>query len=186
MQSFSFEDGLFPGIKLVHPFVAEDERGNFIKDYSEKIFLANNLTHTIKEIFYAKSQKNVIRGLHFIAPELQAKLIRVIYGKIYDVVVDLRKDSPTFGQWAGIELSEENQTAILLPGGFAHGYLTLTEAMVSYQCDTNFDPKYDHGILWNDETLAIAWPIAEGTPIVSEKDRNNMTFESFQQKFGGL
>lgn len=186
MQSFSFEDGLIQGIKLVHPFIAEDKRGNFIKDYSQKIFLENNLTHTIKEVFYAKSQKNVIRGLHFIAPELQAKLVRAISGKIYDVVVDLRKHSPTFGKWTGIELSDENQIAILIPGGFAHGYLTLTEAIVSYQCDTNFDSACDHGILWNDETLNIVWPLAAEPPIVSDKDCRNMTFELFLQKFGGL
>lgn len=186
MQHFSFEDGPFYGVKIVHPFIYEDERGNFIKDYSERIFTENHLEHGIKEIFYAKSKKNVIRGLHFVAPELQAKLIRVISGCIYDVIVDLRKDSPTFGQWAGLELSEENQCAILIPGGFAHGYLTLSEAMVSYLCDTNFDPACDCGILWNDKTLNISWPDVEGMIIVSEKDKMNMTFETFKKNFGGL
>ncbi len=186
MQVFSFEDCLFPGIKLVHPFVKEDNRGSFIKDYSEAIFQANGLAHAVKEVFYAKSQKNVIRGMHFIAPELQAKLIRVLYGKIFDVVVDLRRDSKTFGQWKSIELSEEGQAALLLPGGFAHGYLTLSDAMVSYQCNTNYQPSCDHGILWSDSVLGIEWPVAEEELIVSEKDMKNMSFEQFQQEFGGL
>ncbi len=186
MQGFSFEDGLFSGIKIVHPFCVEDKRGNFIKDYSEAIFRVNGLDHAVKEIFYAKSQKNVIRGMHFIAPELQTKLIRVLSGKIFDVVVDLRRGSKTFGQWKSIELSEEGLTALLLPGGFAHGYLTLTDAMVSYQCNTNYQPSYDHGILWNDSALGIEWPVARENLIISEKDMKNMSFEQFQREFGGL
>jgi dTDP-4-dehydrorhamnose 3,5-epimerase len=134
----------------------------------------------LKEVFYALSRKGVIRGIHFQRVKEQAKLVRCIKGKIFDVVVDLRKNSPTTGQWEGFYLDEDNKNEILIPPHFGHGYLVLEDAIVSYKCAEKFYDEYDDGIIWNDKTINIDWNIRQDSKIIlSERDKNLQTFQDF-------
>ncbi|MDR2884071.1 MAG: dTDP-4-dehydrorhamnose 3,5-epimerase [Deferribacteraceae bacterium] len=187
IQKFSFNKTEIDGLILIKPFVAYDERGYFIKDYNKKLFLENGIEHELKEVFYAHSRKGVIRGIHFQRERQQAKLVRCISGNIYDVIVDLRKGSSTFGKWQGFELSEANKDVLYVPSGCGHGYIVLENAIVSYKCAEDFYGEYDDGIIWNDKDLNINW----GTDRVSEltlsdKDKALQTFEEFKSRYGGL
>jgi dTDP-4-dehydrorhamnose 3,5-epimerase len=185
VQQFSFEKTIFEGVFLIKPFVAYDERGYFIKDYSQEIFENNGISHNLKEVFYTSSHKGVIRAIHFQRNKEQPKLVRCVKGKIFDVVVDLKKDSPTRGKWIGFYLDEENKNEILIPAYFGHGYLVLEDATVSYKCAEKFYGEYDDGIIWNDKTIGIDWNLKQDdTIILSEKDRNLQSFEEYVQKYG--
>lgn len=181
VQHFKFIESELKGAYLIHPFVADDERGAFIKDYSHEVFLNHGIDHALKEVFYTYSKKGVVRAIHFQHTKEQAKLVRCISGKIFDVIVDLRKDSPTFGQWRSYLLSDENKLELYIPKHFGHGYLVLEPSIVSYQCSEKFYGEYDDGILWNDKELAITWPVELVDEIIlSTKDQNLQTFKEFK------
>ncbi|MBE0067688.1 dTDP-4-dehydrorhamnose 3,5-epimerase [Thermoanaerobacterium thermosaccharolyticum] len=183
IQKFTFEELDLNGAYIIRPFIAYDERGYFIKDYSEEIFKENGLHHDLKEVFYTSSRKGVIRGIHFQRVKEQAKLVRCIYGKIYDVIVDLRKNSPTFGEWRGFYLSEENKNELYIPKHFGHGYLAIEPSIVSYKCAEKFYGEYDDGIIWNDPEIGIDWPLdMVDEVILSDKDKNLQSFKEFKNK----
>ena len=183
-QKFSFIETPLKGAYVINPFVAEDLRGGFIKDYNRDLFGKNGINHELKEVFYTISHKGVIRAIHFQLGHQQAKLVRCVKGHVYDVIVDLRKDSPTFGKWVGYDLSEENHVELYIPEFFGHGYLVLEESIVSYKCAENFYPEGDSGITYNDEELSINWPFeligGKSNLIISEKDLNLMSFKDYK------
>jgi len=181
IQKFSFEEIDLKGAYLIKPFIAIDERGSFIKDYSKESFEENGINYDLKEVFYTNSKKGVIRAIHFQRVKQQAKLVRCISGKIYDVIVDLRKNSSTFGEWRGFYLSGENNDQLLIPEGFGHGYLVIEPSVVSYKCAEKFYGEYDDGIIWDDKEIGIDWPLElVNTIILSEKDKNLQSFEEFR------
>lgn len=182
LQQFSFKKTTLDNLILINPFVAFDNRGYLIKDYSRKIFKENKIQYDLKEVFYTNSKKGVIRAIHFQREKQQAKLVRCVYGEIYDVVVDLRKDSPTFGKYEGFYLSEENKKQLFIPEGFGHGYLVLKDSIVSYKCNENFYGEYDDGIIYNDKDLNINWPIhLVDEVIISTKDKELQSFDTFKR-----
>lgn len=190
IQKFEFEETEIEGLIKVTPFNADDIRGCFTKDYSKEIFEANGIKHDLQEVFYTTSYKGVIRALHFQREKQQPKLVRCITGHVYDVVVDLRKDSPTFKMWMGFNLTGENRNEILVPAGCAHGYLVLEDSIVSYKCAEKFYGEYDDGIMWNDEDIAVDWPLdfigGVDKLIVADKDKNLQTFQQFMDNYGGF
>ncbi len=171
-MSFEFEKLGIDGLVLIKPKVLEDERGFFLESYKKSDFLLNGINSEFVQDNHSKSSKGVLRGLHYqIAPEQQAKLIRCIKGRISDVALDLRKSSKTFGKWAKVELSEENNNMLFIPEGFAHGFVVLSEeAEILYKTNREYSPKHDRGILWCDEDINIDWGVSN--PILSEKDKN--------------
>lgn len=183
IQKFSFKELDLCGAYLIKPFVAYDERGYFIKDYSAEVFRDNGLTHELKEVFYTSSNKGVIRAIHFQKVKEQAKLVRCVSGRIYDVIVDLRKDSPTFSEWRGFYLSEENKEELYIPEHFGHGYLVIEPSIVSYKCAEKFYGEYDDGIMWNDPEINIEWPVelVGNNIILSEKDKTLQSFYEFKK-----
>lgn len=189
IQNFEFHSTIIPGLLEITPFYADDKRGCFTKDYSKEIFEAYGLSYNLLEVFYTTSLKGVIRALHFQRVRQQAKLVRCITGKIFDVVVDLRKDSPCFKKWVSFELSCQNRRELLIPAGCAHGYLVLEDSIVSYKCDEKFYGEFDDGILWNDPELKIMWPLdligGKDNIILSEKDRSLQGLEEFLLKNNG-
>ncbi len=190
MSGFQFHQTEIPGLLEIEPFYEGDLRGGFIKDYSQEIFQANGLRHDLAEVFYTVSHAGVVRGLHFQRERQQPKLVRCIHGQVFDAVVDLRKDSPAFMRWLGFDLSGDNRREILVPSGCAHGYLVLTESVVSYKCSEKFYPEFDDGILWNDPDLRVEWPLdaiggAERV-ILAGKDKSLQTFRQFMDAYGGF
>lgn len=190
ITSFSFKETEIKGLIEVTPFNADDVRGCFTKDYSKEMFAANGIDYNLAEVFYTTSHKGVIRALHFQRVMQQPKLVRCIYGHVYDVVVDLRKDSPTFKKWLAFDLTGENKKEILVPAGCAHGYLVLEHSIVSYKCAEKFHGEYDDGILWNDEDIGVKWPLeligGEEKVILADKDKNLQSFKEFMNKYGGF
>ena len=185
IQPFQFNQTSIQGLYEISAFQADDVRGFFTKDYSKMIFEQNGIQHDLAEVFYTTSHKGVIRAIHFQRVKQQPKLVRCIHGHIYDVVVDLRKDSPTFRQWLSFDLTGDQPREILVPAGCGHGYLVLEESIVSYKCAERFYSEFDDGILWNDPDLAIDWPLeliggAEKV-ILAEKDKNLQNFAEFLQ-----
>lgn len=167
---FKFERLRIPEVILIKPKVFEDKRGFFTETYKKADFEAFGIKTDFVQDNHSKSTFSVLRGLHFQKkPYEQAKLIRCIKGKIFDVAVDLRKDSPTFGKHVSAILSEENKYELFIPRGFAHGFEVLSkEAEVIYKVDNIYRPEFEAGIIWNDPELAIDWPIKK--PVLSEKD----------------
>lgn len=162
------------GLLILEPKVFADDRGYFFESYNKKTLddlIGKN--YTFVQDNESKSSYGVIRGLHYqLAPYSQAKLVRVLEGSVYDVAVDLRKDSPTFGKWVGVELSGENKRQFLIPKGFAHGFSVLSETVVfAYKCDEYYHPEAEAGIIYNDLTLNIDWKIPENDVKLSEKDK---------------
>ena len=190
IQKFEFEETEIAGLIKVTPFNADDIRGCFTKDYSKEVFEANGIRHDLEEIFYTTSYQGVIRALHFQREKQQPKLVRCIYGHVYDVVVDLRKDSCTFKKWLGFDLIGEKHDEILVPKGCAHGYLVLEDSIVSYKCSEKFYGEYDDGIMWNDKDIAVDWPLEKvggiENVILAEKDKNLQTFAEFMESYGGF
>jgi dTDP-4-dehydrorhamnose 3,5-epimerase len=190
IQKFSFNLTEIEGLILVKPFVAYDERGYFVKDYSQEMFEQNNIYHDLKEVFYTNSHKGVVRAIHFQREKQQAKLVRCVWGHVYDVVVDLRKDSKTFGKWQGFDLSEENKDELYVPQGCGHGYLVLEHSVVSYKCGEKFYGEYDDGIIWNDKDIGVNWPIdlvgGVQNIILADKDKNLQTFKAFKLTYVGF
>jgi dTDP-4-dehydrorhamnose 3,5-epimerase len=160
------------GVFIIEPKVHGDQRGFFMESYNRQTFREHNIDYTFIQDNHSLSvEAGTIRGLHYqLEPKAQAKLIRVISGAIYDVVVDIRKSSLTYGQWVGVILSETNKHQLLVPKGFAHGFCTIeTNTQVLYKVDEMYSPEHDRGILWNDSSLNIDWPTSH--PILSDKDQ---------------
>jgi len=163
-----------PGILIFKPKAFDDERGFFMETYRQSWFSEEGTDTTFVQDNHSASVKGVLRGLHYQLQQPQGKLVRVISGEVYDVAVDLRKDSPTFGQHIATLLTAENKMVFWVPPGFAHGLLVLSEnAEFIYKCTSYYAPEDEHSILWNDPELSIPWPLNDiGEPILSEKDRN--------------
>ncbi len=170
-----------PDIKIIEPNVHGDDRGYFFESYKEERFIEKNLPVRYIQENQAKSQKGVLRGLHYQLEHPQGKLVTVPYGRVWDVAVDLRQSSETFGQWIGIEISQDNHRSVYIPQGFAHGYCVLSEeAIFQYKCTDTYHPEDEYGLLWNDADLGITWPIK--TPLISEKDLKHPILNIIQKE----
>lgn len=172
------------GAWLIKPQIFQDERGFFLESYSQRVFEEKGLKVNFVQDNHSMSvKKGVLRGIHFQKPPYaQAKLVRVIKGSVYDVIVDLRKDSPTFGQWEGFTLSADNFQILLVPRGFGHAFCTLEDnTEFLYKTDNFYAPEADAGIIWSDPTLKINWPVAD--LILSEKDKALPYFKDFVTPF---
>lgn len=171
------------GVYIIEPKIFGDNRGYFMETYNENEFKSNGLNYTFVQDNQSKSKKGVLRGLHFQKIHPQAKLVRVLVGEVLDVAVDLRKGSLSYGKHVSVILSEENKKMFLIPRGFAHGFVVLSEtAVFSYKCDDFYHPEEEGGILWNDPSLGIDW-IYTGNPILSEKDKVHPTLEKSKMEF---
>jgi dTDP-4-dehydrorhamnose 3,5-epimerase len=173
-----------PGVKLIEPAVFGDNRGFFMESYNVEVFRRHGITHTFVQDNHSLSvDAGVLRGLHYqLNPKAQTKLVRVTAGAIYDVVVDIRKGSPTYGQWQGFILSAANKRQLLVPKGFAHGFCTLApNTEVQYKVDEFYSPEHDRGIAWNDPALGIDWPAS--APILSEKDGKHPRLAEAENNF---
>lgn len=173
-MSFIFERQKIDDVILIKPKVFGDERGFFMESYKKSEFASNGITNEFVQDNHSKSTKGVLRGLHYQAkPYSQAKIVRCVKGKIYDVAVDIRPQSKTFGQHVKVELSEENKQMLYIPRGFAHGFVALTdEVEIMYKADNEYSSEADRGVLWCDEDLDINWGL-DVEPILSEKDKNH-------------
>lgn len=167
-----------PGVLLIEPMIHKDNRGLFFESFNQREFeLAIGESIQFVQDNHSYSIKNVIRGLHYQTRKEQGKLVRVVLGKIYDVAVDIRKNSPTFGQWVANELSAENNKQVWIPRGFAHGFAVMSnEAVVLYKTSDYWSPGDERCILWSDSKLAIPWPV-DGNPIISKADEQGESLE---------
>jgi dTDP-4-dehydrorhamnose 3,5-epimerase len=175
------KEGRLSGLKLIELKIYGDDRGFFTERYVAERFVGYGLPERFIQDNHSRSKPGVIRGLHYQTDPAQGKLVGVIRGKIWDVAVDLRKDSPTFGQWEAFELSDENGRLLWIPAGFAHGFCVLgnEDADVMYKVDVVYSPKTEGGILYSDPDLKIEWPVKE--PIVSGKDKVLPGFASYSK-----
>lgn len=173
------------GVVIIEPAVFGDHRGWFMETYNEKVLLKHGIdVKFIQDNQSFSATKGTLRGLHYqLNPKSQTKLVRCTKGAIYDVAVDIRIGSPTFGEWVGIELTEENKKQLLVPKGFAHGFLTLSEDVeVQYKVDELYAPQHDRGIMWNDPSIGIEWPI-DSTPVLSAKDEQAPLLKEAENNF---
>lgn len=178
MGSFTFGPTRLDGVYVIDVRIHGDDRGYFMETYQESDFRAAGLNYTFVQDNQSASRRGVLRGLHFQKEHPQAKLVRVLQGEVFDVAVDLRRNSRTYGQWIGTILSGENRRQMLIPRGFAHGYLVLSDtAEFAYKCDDLYHPEDEGGILWNDPDIGIEWPRI-GPLILSEKDRKLPTLKA--------
>lgn len=169
------------GVYIIEPLVFGDQRGYFMESYSKRDFEEAGLSMNFVQENESKSKKGVLRGLHFQTKHTQGKLVRIVEGEVFDVVVDLREGSSTLGKWEGIILTAENKKQFYIPEGFAHGFLVLSEsAIFQYKCTDYYAPEYDGGLLWNDPDIGIEWPLQEIDEIIlSDKDKIQPTFQEF-------
>ncbi len=174
-----------PRLLIFEPTVFEDSRGYFFESYNQQVFLEESININFVQDNQSSSKYGVVRGLHYqLNPHSQAKLIRVLSGNIYDVVVDLRKGSPSFGKQFAIELSAQNKKQLFIPSGFAHGFSVLSDqAEVYYKCDVFYNKESETGILYNDSELKIDWKIPKDKIIVSEKDLQLLPFSAHKNNF---
>ena len=176
-MGFEFKNLELKDAFLIKSFYAGDNRGSFTKMFEKDFFKAEGIHFQLNETFASHSAKNVIRGLHFQTKNPQAKLVSVINGSVWDVIVDLRLNSPTFKQWEAHELSSNNHLSIYIPRGFAHGYVCLEDnTIMLYQCDGKYDNETDTGIRFDDPEIGITWPIDENIAIHSKRDLSLMSF----------
>ena len=184
-RQFKFKELELSGAYHILPFMAEDARGGLIKDYNRDTFQQNGIHHDLKEVFYTESKRGVIRAIHFQLVHQQAKLVRCISGHAFDVIVDLRPNSKTFGQWRGYHLTGENHSMLLVPEYFGHGYLVIEDSVISYQCAEVFYGEGDSGIRYDDPDIGILWPMKLiGGPenlIISDKDLHLMSLREYQK-----
>ena len=174
-------DTNIPDVKIIEPAVFGDERGFFMETWSQQRFeeLVTKKPTSFVQDNHSKSKQGILRGLHYQTGNTQGKLVRVISGEVFDVAVDIRKDSATYGQWVGAYLSAENKRQLWVPEGFAHGfYVTSDEAEFVYKCTDCYNPKAEHSIIWNDKDLNIDWPIYKSQVEISNKDKLGMSFSS--------
>lgn len=173
------------GVLVIEPKVFGDHRGWFMETYNKENFVETGLNiNFIQDNQSFSATKGTLRGLHYqLSPKAQTKLVRCTKGSIFDVAVDIRQESPTYGQWFGIELTAENKKQLLVPKGFAHGFMTLTEDVeVQYKVDEYYAPECDRGIIWNDPTIGVEWPI-NIQPVLSEKDEKAPSFQNAENNF---
>ncbi|MBQ2842715.1 MAG: dTDP-4-dehydrorhamnose 3,5-epimerase [Alistipes sp.] len=165
---------------ILEPTLHGDSRGYFFESFhADRFRELTGLDVQFVQDNEAMSRRGVVRGLHYqLAPYAQAKLVRVVVGNVWDVAVDMRRSSPTFGRYVAVELSAENKRQLYIPKGFAHGYAVLSEgAVFQYKCDAYYHPEAEAGVAWNDPTIAIEWPLAEEDMVLSEKDQHHLRFE---------
>ncbi len=174
-----------PGLLLVEPDVFEDDRGYFFESFNEKKFARHGISVHFVQDNQSRSVKGVIRGLHYqLEPHSQAKLIRVLEGRVLDVAVDIRANSPTYGSWHSVELSAENRKQLFIPKGFAHGFAVLSSnATVFYKCDRFYNPGSERGIIFNDSFLEIDWQVKSADAIISGKDSSLPSFNDAEKNF---
>jgi dTDP-4-dehydrorhamnose 3,5-epimerase len=169
------------GVVVIEPDVFSDGRGFFLETFNAKAFAEAGINEQFVQDNQSHSNRGVLRGLHYQKEQAQGKLIRVLFGEIFDVIVDLRPESNTYGKWSGFNLSASEQKIVWIPKGFAHGFYTLSEAAdVAYKATDFYAPQHERVILWNDPDLAIRWPL-EGEPILSEKDKSGHLFREFRR-----
>lgn len=185
MAKFKFYKTDIEGVYIIEPTIFGDNRGYFMETYNYNDFKEGGIDVTFVQDNQSKSKKGVLRGLHFQKTHPQAKLVRVISGEVFDVAVDLRKGSKTYGKWVGTILSAENKKQLFIPKGFAHGYYVLSEsAEFTYKCDDFYYPEDEGGLIWNDETIGIEWPGIESAELlISEKDKINPKFAEMNFSF---
>lgn len=169
-MSFIFKKLKIPEVILIEPKSFPDKRGFFMETYKHSEFAKSGIKEKFVQENHSYSKQNVLRGLHYqIAPRAQAKLVRCVLGKIFDVAVDIRKNSPTYKKWVGVVLSAKNKKEILIPKGFAHGFCVLSkQAEIIYKTSSEYSPRHEKGIIYNDPKISIKWPIKK--PLISEKD----------------
>lgn len=185
MSNFNFIETKIKDLYIIEPKVFGDNRGYFMESYNKKAFEEAGLTMEFVQDNESRSKRGVLRGMHFQTKHTQGKLVRVTEGEVYDVAVDLRKGSPTFGMWEGVLLTSENKRQFYVPEGFAHGFVVLSEtATFNYKCTDFYSPEHDGGLLWNDEDVAVEWPL-DGIEeiLLSEKDKNQKTFKELDLPF---
>ncbi|MGD9101228.1 MAG: dTDP-4-dehydrorhamnose 3,5-epimerase [Anaerolineae bacterium] len=171
-MGFTFEKTALPDVILITPQVYRDDRGYFFESYKKSEFAANDIAEEFIQENCSFSIKGVLRGLHYqLPPFAQGKLVACASGSVFDVAVDIRRDSSTFGEWVGFELSAENKRMLYVPPGFAHGFYVLEAARLIYKITARYAPDYEGGIMWNDSEIGIRWPAGE--VILSEKDKRN-------------
>jgi len=180
---FIFNKTEIEGVYIIEPKIFGDNRGYFMETFSERDFKQNGLNYVFVQDNESKSKKGVLRGLHFQKKHPQTKLVRVLEGEVFDVAVDLRKNSKTYGKWVGVVLSGENKKQFLIPKGFAHGFLVLSEtATFCYKCDDFYHPEDEGGIMWNDPEIGIVWP-HECDILLSEKDKKHPSLKESKISF---
>lgn len=183
MNNFTFHETKIKGVYIIDVKSYGDNRGYFMETYKESDFKEAGLDYRFVQDNQSSSRKGVLRGLHFQKTYPQAKLVRVLHGEVFDVTVDLRKGSETYGQWLGIILSGENRRQLMIPRGFAHGFIVLSDfAEFTYKCDEIYHPEDEGGIAWNDPDINIDWPNV-GEIILSDKDRKNRTLAECRVEF---
>lgn len=182
--NFIFIETDIKDVYIIEPKVFGDSRGYFEETYQYENFKEAGLDMIFVQDNESKSKKGVLRGLHFQTQYYQGKLVRVLQGEVFDVAVDLRKESETYGKWTGVRLSSENKRMFYIPENFAHGFLVLSdEATFAYKCTNLYYPEFDSGIIWNDEEINIQWPLESIEEILlSEKDKNQQTFAEYNRK----
>lgn len=175
-----FIDTGIPDVKILEPKVFGDERGFFMETFRTNEFNAACAEREFVQENHSRSKQGILRGLHYQVQQTQGKLVRVVAGSVYDVAVDLRRSSPTFGQWVGVELSAENKRQLWVPEGFAHGfYVTSEDAEFVYKCTDYYAPEYERSLKWDDPTLGIDWPLVNGeSPSLSAKDEDGVLWGS--------
>ena len=182
-MSFIFNKTDIEGVYIIEPKVFGDNRGYFMETYNKKDFDKAGLVYDFVQDNQSKSKKGVLRGLHFQLKHPQAKLVRVVSGEVFDVAVDLRKNSPTYGKYAGVLLSAENKKQFMIPRGFAHGFVVVSEtAEFVYKCDEVYHPEDEGGIMYNDPAIGIEWPDV-GELLLSEKDQQRLPLKEAKIEF---
>lgn len=186
--NFTFTDTSIEGVKIVEVKTYGDSRGYFMESYKQSDFVAGGIGCVFVQDNQSSSTRGVLRGLHFQIDHPQSKLVRVVSGKVFDVAVDLRKDSATYGKWEGVVLSAENKRQFFIPRGFAHGFLVLSDsAEFCYKCDDVYHPGDEGGLMWNDPKIGIEWPALDGDDhfdgsqlVLSDKDRRHPPLSALQ------
>ena len=165
-------------VKIIEPAVFGDDRGFFLETWNEKSYSENNLPTKFVQDNHSRSSQGILRGLHYQTENTQGKLVRVTAGVVFDVAVDLRKSSPTFGKWVGVELSESNKRMLWVPEQFAHGFYVMSEsADFIYKCTDFYSPAHELSLAWDDPAVGIEWPLVDGAPpALSDKDANGLSF----------
>ena len=182
-MAFTFEKTELPGVLIIQPQVFGDARGYFMETYKKNLFTEAGIDKEFVQDNESSSTKGVLRGLHFQKNHTQGKLVRVTHGEVFDVAVDVRPSSATFGRWVGVTLSAEKKNMFYIPEGFAHGFLVLSDtAQFVYKCTDIYDPASEGGVPWNDETIHVEWPKLDVPYKTSEKDEKHEAFK--EQDFG--
>jgi dTDP-4-dehydrorhamnose 3,5-epimerase len=179
-QQMNVTETALPGVLLIEPRVFGDSRGFFLETFSNERYAEAGITGPFIQDNWSHSCRGTLRGLHFQIQHPQGKLVHVMQGEIFDVAVDVRQDSPTFGKWVGVTLSVENKRQLWIPPGFAHGFAVLSEtADFVYKCTDIYAPEHERTLLWNDESIGVEWPLDTG-PILSDKDKNGTAFDKLE------